>query len=155
MVVDQVKGTCKRPERRVLDATRRARGSRSLCSLPPPPPLASCARSYHSRMATESLRIQTSAKWQKAFERLNGEEPGIQGLLSFSQVCEQFLPLTCNSTRLAVMHIGMADSFRIPISTGYKRPHFRQNDWCVGNETPLKCGVLSLATRYATDSDGL
>ncbi|KAI0632358.1 hypothetical protein C8Q77DRAFT_1125177 [Trametes polyzona] len=36
-------------------------------------------------MATESLRIQTSAKWQKAFERLNGVQPGIQGLLSFSE----------------------------------------------------------------------
>ncbi|KAI0822342.1 ubiquitin-protein ligase [Trametes gibbosa] len=36
-------------------------------------------------MATESLRLQTSTKWQRAFERLNGVQPGIQGLLSFSE----------------------------------------------------------------------
>ncbi|KAL7280018.1 hypothetical protein ACG7TL_006431 [Trametes sanguinea] len=45
-------------------------------------------------MATDSLRIYTSAKWQKAFERLNGAEPGIQGLLSFSeawQIASNFL----------------------------------------------------------------
>ncbi|KAH9891559.1 ubiquitin-protein ligase [Cubamyces lactineus] len=45
-------------------------------------------------MATDALRLHTAAKWQRAFERLNGTQPGIQGLLSFSEawkVASEFL----------------------------------------------------------------
>lgn len=37
-------------------------------------------------MATEALRAQVAAKWQDAFAKLNRDEPGISGLMSFSQV---------------------------------------------------------------------
>ncbi|KAF8917802.1 hypothetical protein CPB85DRAFT_1373962 [Mucidula mucida] len=36
-------------------------------------------------MATDALRSQVAAKWQDAFARLNRDEPGISGLMSFSQ----------------------------------------------------------------------
>lgn len=35
---------------------------------------------------TEALRSQVAAKWGDAFARLNRAEPGIQGLMEFSQV---------------------------------------------------------------------
>ena len=38
-------------------------------------------------MATDAVRAQVAAKWQYAFSRLNRGEPGISGLMSFSQVC--------------------------------------------------------------------
>ena len=37
-------------------------------------------------MATEALRSQVAAKWQDSFTRLNRGEPGISGLMTFSQV---------------------------------------------------------------------
>ena len=37
-------------------------------------------------MATDALRLQVAGKWQDCFKRLNREEPGISGLMSFSQV---------------------------------------------------------------------
>ena len=37
-------------------------------------------------MATDALRSQVAAKWQDAFTRLNRGEPGITGLMTFSQV---------------------------------------------------------------------
>ena len=37
-------------------------------------------------MATSALCAQTAEKWQQAFTRLNRNEPGISGLLSFSEV---------------------------------------------------------------------
>ncbi|KAF8349626.1 hypothetical protein F5887DRAFT_1059783 [Amanita rubescens] len=36
-------------------------------------------------MATDALRSQVAAKWQYAFSRLNRGEPGISGLMAFSQ----------------------------------------------------------------------
>ncbi|PFH45921.1 hypothetical protein AMATHDRAFT_70905 [Amanita thiersii Skay4041] len=36
-------------------------------------------------MATEAVRSQVTAKWQYAFSRLNRDQPGITGLLTFSQ----------------------------------------------------------------------
>ncbi|KAJ4482432.1 hypothetical protein J3R30DRAFT_3459466 [Lentinula aciculospora] len=36
-------------------------------------------------MATDALRAQVAAKWQESFTRLNQNEPGIVGLLNFSQ----------------------------------------------------------------------
>ncbi|KAJ3907968.1 hypothetical protein F5879DRAFT_939513 [Lentinula edodes] len=36
-------------------------------------------------MATDALRAQVAAKWQESFARLNQNEPGIVGLLNFSQ----------------------------------------------------------------------
>ncbi|EMD39909.1 hypothetical protein CERSUDRAFT_112157 [Gelatoporia subvermispora B] len=36
-------------------------------------------------MATDALRAQIAGKWQSAFSRLNRGEPGISGLLSFSE----------------------------------------------------------------------
>jgi hypothetical protein len=38
-------------------------------------------------MATKALRSQVAAKWQESFHRLNGEAPGISGLMRFSEVC--------------------------------------------------------------------
>ena len=37
-------------------------------------------------MATDALRSQVAAKWQHAFSRFNRGEPGISGLMNFSQV---------------------------------------------------------------------
>jgi anaphase-promoting complex subunit 2 len=37
-------------------------------------------------MATNALRAQVMAKWQDAFNRLNRGQPGITGLMEFSQV---------------------------------------------------------------------
>ena len=37
-------------------------------------------------MSTQALYNQISAKWNNSFNRLNRGEPGISGLLSFSQV---------------------------------------------------------------------
>lgn len=37
------------------------------------------------KMATDALRAQVAAKWQESFTRLNQNEPGIVGLLNFSQ----------------------------------------------------------------------
>lgn len=37
-------------------------------------------------MATDTLRSQVAAKWRDAFTRINREQPGITGLLTFSQV---------------------------------------------------------------------
>ncbi|EIW81206.1 ubiquitin-protein ligase [Coniophora puteana RWD-64-598 SS2] len=36
-------------------------------------------------MATDALRAQVAAKWQESFNRLNRSEPGITGLMSFSE----------------------------------------------------------------------
>ena len=38
-------------------------------------------------MATDAVRSQVAAKWQESFNKLNGNAPGISGLLSFSEVC--------------------------------------------------------------------
>jgi hypothetical protein len=38
-------------------------------------------------MTTTALRAQVAAKWQESFNRLNKGEPGISGLMIFSQVC--------------------------------------------------------------------
>lgn len=37
-------------------------------------------------MATDALRSQVATKWQDSFTRLNFGEPGISGLMTFSQV---------------------------------------------------------------------
>ena len=37
-------------------------------------------------MATTALRAQVAAKWQESFNRMNKGEPGISGLMTFSQV---------------------------------------------------------------------
>ncbi|KAF8157822.1 hypothetical protein B0H34DRAFT_656905 [Crassisporium funariophilum] len=45
-------------------------------------------------MVTEALRSQVAAKWQESFNRLNGNAPGISGLMSFSEawaISTQFL----------------------------------------------------------------
>ncbi|KIM41174.1 hypothetical protein M413DRAFT_160177 [Hebeloma cylindrosporum] len=36
-------------------------------------------------MATNALMSQVAAKWQESFHRLNGEAPGISGLMKFSE----------------------------------------------------------------------
>ncbi|KAF9474205.1 hypothetical protein BDN70DRAFT_334409 [Pholiota conissans] len=36
-------------------------------------------------MATNALKSQVAAKWQESFQRLNGDAPGISGLISFSE----------------------------------------------------------------------
>lgn len=38
-----------------------------------------------TKMATDALRAQVATKWQESFTRLNQNEPGIVGLLNFSQ----------------------------------------------------------------------
>lgn len=43
-------------------------------------------------MATSALRSQVGTKWQEAFNRLNRGQPGISGLLTFSQVLILFSP---------------------------------------------------------------
>ena len=43
-------------------------------------------RDVASVMATDAVRSQVAAKWQYAFSRLNRGEPGISGLVAFSQV---------------------------------------------------------------------
>jgi len=37
-------------------------------------------------MATDALRSQVAAKWQESFARLNRGDPGIKGLMAFSEV---------------------------------------------------------------------
>lgn len=37
-------------------------------------------------MASNAVRAQVAAKWQESFNRLNRGEPGISGLLAFSEV---------------------------------------------------------------------
>lgn len=41
---------------------------------------------YESKMATEAVRAHIAAKWQSSFTRLNRNQPGISGLLMFSEV---------------------------------------------------------------------
>jgi len=43
-------------------------------------------------MTSESGRNQILAKWQEAFTRLNGNQPGIAGLMNFTKVRGVFLP---------------------------------------------------------------
>lgn len=43
------------------------------------------ASSSTTTMVTDALRNQVAAKWQEAFNRLNRGEPGISGLMTFSQ----------------------------------------------------------------------
>ena len=38
-----------------------------------------------STMANDALRSQVAAKWQDAFNKLNHGQPGIAGLMEFSQ----------------------------------------------------------------------
>jgi len=42
-------------------------------------------------MTSESGRNQILAKWQEAFTRLNGNQPGIAGLMNFTKVRGVFL----------------------------------------------------------------
>lgn len=42
-------------------------------------------------MASESGRNQILAKWQEAFTRLNGGQPGIAGLMDFTKVRDMLL----------------------------------------------------------------
>ncbi|KAF8882924.1 ubiquitin-protein ligase [Gymnopilus junonius] len=45
-------------------------------------------------MATDAMKSQVAAKWQEAFQRLNGDSPGISGLMKFSEawaISVQFL----------------------------------------------------------------
>lgn len=44
-------------------------------------------------MATDALRAQVAHKWQDAFNLLNRDEPGISGLMTFSQVGAAFMLL--------------------------------------------------------------
>lgn len=37
-------------------------------------------------MASNAVRAQVAAKWQESFARLNRTEPGILGLMAFSEV---------------------------------------------------------------------
>jgi anaphase-promoting complex subunit 2 len=37
-------------------------------------------------MTTDAVPSQVAAKWQESFNRLNGNAPGISGLLSYSEV---------------------------------------------------------------------
>ena len=55
-----------------------------LVSRPHPPRSCDAPRSH--AMSTQALYNQISAKWNNSFNRLNRGEPGISGLLSFSQV---------------------------------------------------------------------
>ena len=66
---------------RAVDATRRAS-----CSPPPSSLSRSCDAPRSYAMSTQALYNQISAKWNNSFNRLNRGEPGISGLLSFSQV---------------------------------------------------------------------
>ena len=47
--------------------------------------------SYSMRMTGETGRNQILAKWQEAFTRLNGNQPGIPGLMNFTKVRGVFL----------------------------------------------------------------
>lgn len=37
-------------------------------------------------MASNAVKAQVAAKWQESFARLNRSEPGISGLMTFSDV---------------------------------------------------------------------
>ena len=45
---------------------------------------------FPTTMTSESGRSQILTKWQEAFTRLNGNQPGITGLLGFTKVCSRF-----------------------------------------------------------------
>jgi len=48
-----------------------------------------------TNMTSESGRSQVLAKWQEAFTRLNGNQPGIAGLMNFTKVpCSPFVPVS-------------------------------------------------------------
>lgn len=48
-------------------------------------------------MATSALRAQVATKWQDAFTRLNHGEPGISGLMTFSQVHSRLKTVSLDS----------------------------------------------------------
>ncbi|PPQ77098.1 hypothetical protein CVT26_004515 [Gymnopilus dilepis] len=52
-------------------------------------------------MATDAIKSQVAAKWQEAFERLNGDAPGVSGLIEYSEawaISTRFLrPFDINS----------------------------------------------------------
>ncbi len=79
-------------------------------------------------MATEALRSQVGKKWQDAFARLNHGEPGISGLMTFSQVSVgaycQIILLTCIGT-------GMGSFDRLCASKGPQCPSSSQRIQCV------------------------
>ncbi|KAF8627671.1 hypothetical protein AX15_004309 [Amanita polypyramis BW_CC] len=65
-------------------------------------------------MATDAVRSQVAAKWQYAFSRLNRGEPGISGLIAFSQASCQIImywaiPNMCQAWRLATEYMRPKD----------------------------------------------
>ena len=67
-------------------------------------------------MASEQLWSQVAEKWQTSFNRLNRNEPGITGLLSFSEVrCVTSIRVLCMLTGV----IGMDACQRLPPPQGY------------------------------------
>lgn len=67
------------PTRDACHQSAQKRASRGYPQLP-----STCSRS--SNMTSESGRNQILAKWQEAFTRLNGNQPGITGLMNFTKV---------------------------------------------------------------------
>ncbi|KAJ7878833.1 hypothetical protein B0H14DRAFT_3083005 [Mycena olivaceomarginata] len=64
-------------------------------------------------MATAALRSQVAAKWHEGFNRLNRSEPGISGLLSFSQawnIATDYLHPRDISDPTSVKHHGTSES---------------------------------------------
>jgi len=59
-----------------------------------------CLQSRHNwppcmDMTSETGRNQILAKWQEAFTRLNGNQPGIAGLMNFTKVpCSSYVPVS-------------------------------------------------------------
>ena len=75
---------------------RRALRASSLC--PSRRAQVSIVRSLHkSAMASSALRRQVATKWQDAFNRLNRSQPGISGLMGFSQVRSGLPVVKCKS----------------------------------------------------------
>lgn len=77
-------------------------------------------------MATDALRAQIAGKWQSAFSRLNRGEPGISGLLSFSEVCSYALQAVMY---VDILSVGMGHRSGIPAPAGSDRPDVQERPW--------------------------
>lgn len=71
-------------------------------------------------MATDALRSQVAAKWQDSFTRLNRGQPGITGLMTFSQVRSSTSHPRYDQSRQSIE--GLETLYRISTTKGLDGP---------------------------------
>ena len=108
-------------------------------------------RSTIAPMATNALRSQVAAKWQESFHRLNGEAPGISGLMKFSEVYWTYLHFYM--VILLIKNPGMGDFTSVFVPRRYQERDSRCQ-WCALRYVPMYIFTAVWGSRTIWRSQG-